>query len=73
MAIKICEQINKEEYINDYFSEKLNDLSNNSESDIIKTAQKILYNAQNFDTKFSGLDNLKKVHFNAILELKETK
>ena len=73
VAIKICEQINKEEYINDYFTEKLNDISNNSENDIIKTAQKILYNAQNFDTKFSGLDNLKKVHFNAIIELKETK
>ena len=73
VAIKICEQINKEEYINDYFTEKLNDISNNNENDIIKTAQKILYNAQNFDTKFSGLDNLKKVHFNAIIELKETK
>ena len=73
VAIKICEQINKEEYINDYFTDKLNDISNNSENDIIKTAQKILYNAQNFDTKFSGLDNLKKVHFNAIIELKETK
>ena len=73
VAIKICEQINKEEYINDYFTDKLNDISNNTENDIIKTAQKILYNAQNFDTKFSGLDNLKKVHFNAIIELKETK
>ena len=73
VAIKICEQINKEEYINDYFTGKLNEVSNNSESDIIKTAQKILYNAQNFDTKFSGLENLKKVHFNAIIELKETK
>jgi len=73
VAIKICEQINKEEYINDYFTEKLNEISNNSENDIIKTAQKILYNAQNFDTKFSGLENLKKVHFNAIIELKETK
>ena len=73
VAIKICEQINKEEYINDYFTEKLNEISNNSENDIIKTAQKILYNAQNFDSKFNGLENLKKVHFNAIIELKETK
>ena len=73
VAIKICEQINKEDYINDYFTEKLNEVSQNSENDIIKTAQKILYNAQNFDTKFSGLENLKKVHFNAIIELKATK
>jgi len=73
VAIKICEQINKEEYVNDYFTEKLNKISKKSENDIIKTAQKILYNAQNFDTKFSGLENLKKVHFNAIIELKDTK
>ena len=73
VAIKICEQINKEEYINEYFTEKLNEVSKHSESDIIKTAQKILYNAQNFDTKFNGLENLKRVHFNAIIELKETK
>ena len=73
VAIKICEQINKEDYINDYFTDKLNEISNNSENDIIKTDQKILYNDQNFDTKFSGLENLKKVHFNAIIELKETK
>ena len=48
-------------------------LGYDEEHNIIKTAQKILYNAQNFDTKFSGLDNLKKVNFNAIIELKETK
>ena len=73
VAIKICEQINKEEYINDYFTESLNKVSNCNEHDIIKTAQKILYNAQNFDNIFNGLENLKKVHFNAIIELKETK
>jgi len=33
VAIKICEQINKEEYINDYFTEKLNDVSKNTEND----------------------------------------
>lgn len=73
VAIKICEQINKEEYINDYFSNKLNELSQNSENEIIKTAQKILYNAQNFDTMFNDLENIKKVHFNAIIDLKVTK
>ena len=73
VAIKICEQINKEEYINDYFTESLNKVSSCNEHEIIKTAQKILYNAQNFDSIFNGLENLKKVHFNAIIELKETK
>lgn len=73
VAVKICEQINKEDYINEYFNEKLIALSKKEENDIIKTAQDILYNAQNFDTIFSGLQNLKQVHFNAIIELKVTK
>ena len=73
VAIKICEQINKEDYINNYFNTKLGEISQKSENEIIKVAQKILYNAQNFDTLFNGLENLKKVHFNAIIELKNTK
>ena len=73
VAIKICEQINKEDYINNYFNTKLGEISQKSENEIIKVAQKILHNAQNFDTLFSGLENLKKVHFNAIIELKNTK
>lgn len=73
VAMKICEQINKEEYVNEYFSKKLTEISQKNENDIIKTAQKILHNAQNFDTIFNGLENLKKIHFNAIIDLKNTK
>jgi G2/mitotic-specific cyclin-B, other len=73
VALKICEQINKEEYVNEYFTRRLVDISKKNENDIIKCAQKILYNAQNFDTIFTGLENLKRVHFNAIIELKCTK
>jgi len=73
VAMKICEQINKEDYVNDAFTKKLVDISKKSESDIIKCAQKILHNAQNFDTLFNGLENLKRIHFNAIIELTNTK
>ena len=73
VAIKICEQINNEDYINKYFNNKLSEISQKDEKDIIKVSQMILNNAQNFDTLFSGLENLKKVHFNAIIELKNTK
>jgi hypothetical protein len=73
VAMKICEQINKEEYVNEYFSKKLTEISRKNENDIIKTAQKILHNAQNFDTIFTGLENLKKIHFNQIIDLKNTK
>jgi hypothetical protein len=73
VAMKICEQINKEKYINEYFNEKLCHISQHNENDIIIVAQNILYNAQNFDILFSDLENLKKTHFNAIIELKEIK
>ena len=73
VAMKICEQINKEEYVNEYFSKKLTEISQKNENEIIKTSQKILYNAQNFDSIFTGLENLKKIHFNAIIDLKNTK
>ena len=73
VAMKICEQINKEDYVNEYFTKRLVEISRKNENEIIKCAQKILYNAQNFDTIFTGLENLKRVHFNAIIELKSTK
>ncbi len=73
VSMKICEQINKEEYVNEVFTRRLQEISRRSENDIIKCAQKILNNAQNFDSIFSGLENLKRVHFNAIIELKNTK
>jgi hypothetical protein len=73
VGLKICEQINKESYVNEYFFRKITEVSKKSQSEIIKCAQKILYNAQNFDSIFTGLDNLKKIHFNAIIEVKETK
>jgi hypothetical protein len=73
VGMKICEQINKEEYFNEYFLKRLIWISQKNESDIIKNAQKILYNAQNFESVFGNLENLKKIHFNAILSLKNTK
>lgn len=73
VSLKICEQINKTDYLTDCLIKKLSLLCNKSEGSIIKISQKILNNAQNFDSIFTGLDNLKKVHFNAIIELKNTK
>ena len=73
VAMKICEKINDEQYINEYFNDKLSNISNQDENSIIPIAQKILYNAQHFDEVFNGLENLKKVNFNAIIEIKNTK
>ena len=73
VAMKICKKINDEQYINDYFNNNLSSISKQDEDSIIPVAQKILYNAQHFDEVFNGLENLKKVNFNAIIELKNTK
>ena len=69
VGLKICGQINREEYMNEYFFNKLVEISKHSENEILAIAQKILYNAQNFDKIFPNLENLKKVHFSHILEL----
>lgn len=73
VGVKICEQINKDEYITDYFTNKLSEVSTYTETEIIKCSQKILSNAQNFDTLFPNLENLKKVHFKPIIEFKQHK
>lgn len=73
VSLKICEQINKTDYLTDCFIKNICNLSGSQENTLIKVSQKILHNAQNFDQVFNGLDNLKKIHFNAIIELKHTK
>jgi hypothetical protein len=71
VGLKICGQINKEDYMNEYFLNKLVEVSKHSEYDILSNAQKILYNAQNFERIFPNLENLKRVHFNHILGYRE--
>jgi hypothetical protein len=69
VGLKICGQINREEYMNEYFFNKLVETSKHSENEILLNAQKILYNAQNFEKIFPNLENLKKIHFSHIMEI----
>ena len=39
------------------------------EDEILEVSQKVLFLAQNFDSEFPGLENLKKTHFGVITEL----
>jgi hypothetical protein len=68
VGLKICEEINNDVYVNNYFMGKLAEISGHNEFDIVTHSQKILYNAQNFDLIFQGLGNLKKRHFNFTIE-----
>ena len=68
VSIKISEEINKESYVNNYLMNKLVEISGYSELEIIEISQKVLYNAQNYDLIYYGLDNLKKKFFDFRLD-----
>ena len=63
VSLKICEQLRKCSLIDSGFMKKLNRESDISETDVIDCEQRVLFNAQNFETLFAGLENLKKIHF----------
>lgn len=63
VSVKICEQVLKNEYINERFTNNLIKVSNSNKQEIFTISQKILYLAQNFDEIYKGLENLKKMHF----------
>ncbi len=63
VSLKICEQLRKMHLIDSSFMKRLIKETEFSENDIVDCAQRVLYNAQNFETLFAGLENLKKIHF----------
>ena len=66
VALKICEQLKKKEFINSEVVTKLIQTSGMKEDEILDVSQKVLYLAQNFDKEYPGLENLKKSHFGII-------
>jgi len=48
---------------------KLINASKMMEDEILECSQRVLYLAQNFDSVFPGLENLKKTHFEIITKL----
>jgi hypothetical protein len=66
VALKICEQLKKKEFINSAVVTRLIKASKTEEDKILVVSQKVLYLAQNFDKEFPGLENLKKTHFGII-------
>jgi hypothetical protein len=69
VALKICEQLKKKEFINSEVVTKLIQISGMKEDEILDVSQKVLYLAQNFDKEYPGLENLKKSHFGIITQL----
>ena len=49
--------------------ERIMQLSNLGEDQILEVSQKVLFLAQNFDSEYVNLENLKKTHFTIITQL----
>eukprot|EP00826_Nyctotherus_ovalis_P056889 TRINITY_DN7761_c0_g2_i1.p1 TRINITY_DN7761_c0_g2~~TRINITY_DN7761_c0_g2_i1.p1 ORF type:complete len:384 (-),score=122.38 TRINITY_DN7761_c0_g2_i1:66-1217(-) len=68
VALKIGEQLLKREITSREIVQQMAEVSGYSEEEITECAQKILLDAQNFDSLFPGLINLKRTHFTKLME-----
>ena len=68
VALKICEQLKKRAIITKDIMQQMIIVSGYTEEVIVECAQKILNDAQNFDTLYPGLTNLKKSHFTGLMD-----
>ena len=73
VAIKICEEVNKDKYIDDIFIDRLQFLSKESMINIMELSSKVLLRAQNYDKFYPGVKNLYSTHFENLTKINNTK
>ena len=73
VAMKICEEVNKDKYLDDHFAERLKFLSKEKMYNIMELSSKILFRAQNYDKFYPGVKHLYSTDFEKLTKLKETK
>jgi len=73
VAIKICEEVNKDKYIDDFFMERLKLLSKENMYNIMELSSRILSRAQNYEKFYPGVKNLYKTHFENLTKMQNTK
>ena len=73
VAIKICEQINKEEYIDEFIAERIQILAKENIYNIMELSSKILFRAQNYEKFYPGVKHLYKTHFENLTRVQNTK
>lgn len=73
VAMKICEEVNKEKYIDDFFIERLKFLSKENIYSIMDLSSKILIRAQNYDKFYPNVKHLYKTHFENLCKIQNTK
>ena len=73
VAMKICEEVNKEKYIDDYLIEKLKHLSKENQYNIMEMGSRILKRIQNYEKYYLGINNLYNIYFQKLSQMKDTK
>jgi hypothetical protein len=73
VSMKICEEVNKEKYIDDYLIEKLKQLSKENQYNIMEMASRILKRIQNYEQYYPGINNLYNIYFQKLSQMKDTK
>ena len=73
VAFKICEQINKDKYIDEFIMERLQLLSKENIYSIMELSSKILFRAQNYEKFYPGVKHLYKTHFENLTQVQNTK
>ena len=73
VAIKICEEVNKEKYIDNYLIEKLKNLTKENQYNIMEMGSRILKRMQNYEKYYPGINNLYNIYFQKLSQMKDTK
>ena len=73
VSLKICEQINKDKYLDEFFVERLQYLSRENIYNIMELSSKILFRAQNYEKFYPGVKHLYKTHFENLTRVQNTK
>ena len=73
VAMKICEEVNKDKYVDELFVEKLKFLSKENIYNIMELSSKILFRAQNYVKFYPGVKHLYSTHFKNLSKIEKTK
>ena len=73
VSMRICEEVNKDKYIDEFFLDRITSLSKENIYNIMELSSKILVRAQNYEQFYPGVKHLYKTHFENLSKIKITK
>ena len=69
VGIRICEILNKENYVNELFMENISKISKENQYSLLLCSSNILSKTQNFQKEYEGVYNLYNTHFEVISKI----